>query len=129
MSTESVSGRRNNSSSPLHPFVQPWLLVVVAIVSVQLGAAIAKQLFETIGFGGVVFLRTFLGGIIFAIFVRPRWRGYSPRIYGFILIYGTTIAANMLAFYAAIVRIPLGIAVAVAFAGPLVVSVLGSRRV
>jgi inner membrane transporter RhtA len=127
MSTESIS-RRNDPSAPLQPSIPPWLLVVVAIVSVQLGAAIAKQLFDTIGFGGVVFLRTFLGGLIFAVVVRPRWRGYSPRIYGFILIYGATIAVNMLAFYAAIVRIPLGIAVAIAFAGPLVVSVLGSRR-
>jgi inner membrane transporter RhtA len=108
--------------------LQPWLLVIVAIVSVQIGAAVAKQLFDAIGFGGVVFLRTFLGGLIFVAVARPRWRGYSPHIYGFMLIYGTTIAANMLMFYAAIQRIPLGIAVAIAFAGPLVISVLGSRR-
>jgi inner membrane transporter RhtA len=110
------------------PAVQPWLLVVIAIVSVQLGAAIAKQLFEAIGFGGVVFLRTFLGGLIFAVITRSRWRGYSAHIYGYVVIYGAIIAVNMLAFYAAIERIPLGIAVAIAFAGPLVVSVLGSRR-
>ena len=106
----------------------PWMLVVVAIVSVQLGAAIAEQLFATIGFGGVVFVRTFLGGLILLLLALPRLRGYSRRVYAYMLIYGVTIAANMLTFYAAIERIPLGIAVAVAFAGPLMLSVLGSRR-
>ncbi len=110
------------------PSLGSWMQVVVAVTSVQLGAAIAKQLFEAVGFGGVVFLRTFLGSAIFLLLVRPRLRGYSPSVYRLIVIYGVTIAANMLSFYAAIDRIPLGITVAIAFTGPLMVSILGSRR-
>ncbi|MEP7293285.1 MAG: EamA family transporter, partial [Chloroflexota bacterium] len=129
MSINPASGELKPSDKPAAlPLLQPWMLVVVAVVSVQIGAAIAKQLFETIGFGGVVFLRLFLGGLIFVAASRPRLWGYSPRVYAYMGVYGVTIAANMLTFYAAIERIPLGIAVAIAFAGPLLVSVLGSRR-
>ncbi|MDX2139528.1 MAG: EamA family transporter [Chloroflexota bacterium] len=104
------------------------MLVVTAIISVQFGAAIAKQLFDEIGFTGVVFLRTFLGGIIFLIIVRPKIFGYAPRVYAVIGLYALVIAANMLLFYASIERIPLGIAVAIAFLGPLSLSVIGSRK-
>jgi inner membrane transporter RhtA len=109
--------------------VPPWAQVVLAIVSVQLGAVIAKDLFPAIGPSGVVFLRTFLGGILFLLFFRPQVFGHSARIYGWVLLYAICIAANMLIFYSAIDRIPLGITVAIAFLGPLTVSVIGSRRV
>lgn len=108
--------------------IPPWLLVVVAVFSVQLGAAVAKQLFDAAGPGGVVFLRTSLSGIMFMLLWRPHMRSYSRRSLIGIVLYGVSIAAMMLSFYAAIERIPLGIAVAVAFAGPLGLAVLGSRR-
>jgi inner membrane transporter RhtA len=60
---------------------------------------------------------------------RPRLLGYDARTYFYILLYGAVIVFNMLVFYAAIEFVPLGIAVAVAFAGPLVVAVAGSRKV
>jgi inner membrane transporter RhtA len=106
----------------------PWTWVVVAVMAVQLGAAIAKQLFETVGPTGVVFLRTLLAGGLFVGVWRPRIRGYSKSVYGHIILYGIVIAAMMLSFYAAIDRIPLGITVAIAFAGPLGVAVMGSRK-
>ncbi len=129
MSTEPVSAELSSpTASRESSLLPPWLLTVIAVTIVQMGAAIAEGLFETIGFGAVVFLRTFIGGLIFLALVRPRLLGYPLRIYGLIAVYGVTLAANMLTFYAAIDRIPLGIAVAIAFAGPLTVSVLGSRR-
>lgn len=103
-------------------------LVVIAIVSVQFGAALAKQLFEAAGPGGVVFLRTLLGGLMFLALWRPTLRGYNRQAYGILALYGVNIAVMMLFFYAAIDRIPLGIAVAISFAGPLGVAVAGSRR-
>lgn len=108
--------------------VPPWALVIIAVISVQAGAAVAKQLFEAAGPSGVVFLRTLLGGAIFALLWRPRVLGHSRRAYLYMLVYGVDIALMMLSFYAAIDRIPLGIAVAIAFAGPLGLAVLGSRR-
>lgn len=115
-------------SSPLIRALPDWALVPIAIVSVQFGAAVAKGLFNTAGPGGVVFLRTLLAGVLFMVVWRPRVRGHSRKAYGYMLAYGATIAVMMLAFYAAIDLIPLGITVAIAFAGPLVVAVLGSRK-
>lgn len=129
MSTEPVSPELTGAPTVRASLpVPPWMLVVVAVTVVQMGAAVAEGLFETIGFASVVFLRCFIGGLIFLGLVRPRILGYSRRVYLLIAMYGITIAANMLTFYAAIDRIPLGIAVAIAFAGPLTVSVAGSRR-
>jgi inner membrane transporter RhtA len=108
--------------------VPPWLLVVFGIISVQIGAAFAKSLFDVSGPAGVVFIRTFLGAVLFMVLWRPRWRGYERRVYINIGIYGVVIAANMLLFYAAISRVPLGVAVAIAFGGPLVVAVIGSHK-
>lgn len=103
-------------------------MVVIAVISVQVGAAIAKSLFDAAGTSGVVFLRTALAAVMFLAMWRPALWGHSRRAYGFILLYGTIIAFNMLVFYATINRIPLGIAVAIAFAGPLGIAVLGSRK-
>lgn len=108
--------------------VPPWLLMVTAIISVQIGAALAKQLFDVASPAGVVFLRTLLGSMIFLIVGRPRLRAYGWRDYRLMAIYGASIAGMMLSFYAAINLIPLGITVAIAFSGPLIVAVLGSRR-
>lgn len=116
------------SSSRALTIIPPWAQVVLAIISVQLGAVIAKDLFPAIGPAGVVFLRTFLGGILFLLIFRPQVWGHTARVYGWVLLYAVCIAANMLIFYTAIERIPLGITVAIAFLGPLTVSVLGSRR-
>jgi inner membrane transporter RhtA len=120
------------SSTPfwrtLLDWIPPWLLVVIAILSVQMGAALATQLFPVAGTNGVVFLRTSLGALIFFTLWRPRVRGYTRTQYVYIVLYGVVIALNMLLFYAAIERIPLGITVAIAFAGPLGVAVIGSRK-
>jgi inner membrane transporter RhtA len=113
----------------LAALVPAWAYVVIAILSVQTGAAVAEQLFETVGPEGVVFLRTLLAALMFYALWRPKLRGYDRRAYAYAVLYGINIAAMMLTFYAAIARIPLGIAVAIAFAGPLGLAVAGSRRV
>ncbi|MBN8621441.1 MAG: EamA family transporter [Anaerolineae bacterium] len=108
--------------------VPPWVLVVIAVTSVQIGAAFAKQLFEVAGPSGVVFLRTFLATVMFLVAWRPKLWGHPTKVYLYALLYAITLTANMLLFYAAINLIPLGVAVAIAFAGPLMLAVAGSRR-
>ncbi len=108
--------------------VPPPIVVLLAIISVQVGAAFAKGLFQAIGSSGTVFLRVSFGAIIFLLVARPRVRGYTRSDYLLIVLFGLSIAVMNAAFYAAIARIPLGIAVTLEFVGPLTVSVFASRK-
>ncbi len=108
--------------------VPPPIIVLLAIISVQVGAAFAKGLFQTIGSSGTVFLRVSFGAIIFLLVSRPGVRGYARKDYLLIVLFGLSIAVMNGAFYAAIARIPLGIAVTLEFVGPLTVSVFASRK-
>ena len=125
MSSETSTSRVAGNSA-FH--IPAWLLVVIAIIVVQVGAAAAKGLFESIGPTGVVFLRTLIGALLLSLVFRPALTGYTRREWAWLIGYGAAIAFNMLTFYWAIVYVPLGITVAIAFAGPLVVAVLGSRK-
>ena len=99
-------------------------LVVVAAVSPQIGAAFAVTLFDELGPAGAAFLRlTFAAIILWAIW-RPRLTG-ELRLAG---AFGVALGLMNWSFYEAIARIPLGAAVTIEFAGPLLVAVIGSRR-
>src|SRR2546421_569208 len=98
-------------------------LVVLAIVSTQLGASIAVHLFDHIGPLGTVFLRVGFSALMLLVLFRPRIAGH-PR--GDLLLaaaFGLSLAFMNLFFYEAIDRIPLGIAVTIEFVGPLGVAV------
>jgi inner membrane transporter RhtA len=102
-------------------------MAMSSIVSVQLGAALATTLFDSIGAAGAVFLRGLLGALLlFALAGRSfaPVRGW-PRD---VVLFGVTVAGFTLCFYAAIARLPLGIAVTLEFVGPLAVAVAGSRH-
>jgi len=108
--------------------VPPTLLVLASIASVQFGAAFAKTLFDELGAGGTVFLRTLVAAIVLALIWRPRVAGHDRRDLGLALVFGLVLAAMNFCFYSSIERIPLGIAVTFEFVGPLGVAVFGSRR-
>jgi inner membrane transporter RhtA len=108
--------------------VPPTLLVLASIASVQFGAALAKTLFDELGPGGTVFLRTLVAAIVLAIIWRPRLAGHDRRDLGLAAVFGLVLGAMNLCFYASLDRIPLGIAVTFEFVGPLGVAVIGSRR-
>jgi inner membrane transporter RhtA len=103
-------------------------LVVLGILSVQVGAAFAKTLFPISGPYGTVFLRLAFAALILMIVWRPRIRGHTRRDYLLVLLFGLVFAAMNTSFYASLDRLPLGIAVTVEFTGPLGVAVFGSRR-
>jgi inner membrane transporter RhtA len=104
-----------------------WL-VVTGIVSVQLGAAIAKDLFTLVPPTAMVWLRLITSAIVLLIMARPRWTGHSRRDWLIVLGFGMNLMIMNWSFYQAIARIPLGIAVTIEFLGPLAVAVIGSRR-
>lgn len=103
-------------------------LVVGAIASVQFGSAIAATLFAKVGPAGSVLLRLATATIVLMAVSRPRVRGHSRRELALAALFGLVLAAMNLSFYEAIHRIPLGIAVAIEFVGPLGVAIAGSRR-
>jgi len=108
--------------------VPPTLLVLASIASVQFGAAFAKTLFDELGAGGTVFVRTLVAAIVLALIWRPRLAGHDRRDLRLALVFGLVLAAMNFCFYSSIARIPLGIAVTLEFVGPLGVAVFASRR-
>jgi inner membrane transporter RhtA len=108
--------------------VPPTLLVLLAIASVQFGAALAKGLFDEIGVGGTVFLRLLFAALVLMAIWRPSPRGRSRNDLVLVAAFGLVLACMNLSFYSALDRIPLGAAVTFEFVGPLGVAVAGSRR-
>lgn len=104
------------------------LLVLVGIVSVQVGAAVAKDLFSQISPTSLVWLRLLTSGLVLVVVVRPRLRGRTARDWGPVLGFGLTLAVMNWAIYQSFARIPLGVAVTIEFLGPLTLAVVGSRR-
>lgn len=105
--------------------VPPTVQVLLGIVSVQVGGALAKTLFASAGATGVVALRLLFAALILLLIWRPR---VKREAIGVVVAYGVVLAAMNLLFYLSLARIPLGVAVTIEFLGPLSVALLGSRR-
>jgi len=108
--------------------IPPSGLVLLAIMSVQVGAGLAKDLFSQLPPSAVVFLRIAAGALILGMVARPRLRGLSRADIGAGVAFGVTLGVMNLSFYEALARLPMGIAVAIEFLGPLGVAVAASRR-
>lgn len=106
----------------------PVLLVVVGIASVQVGAAVAKDLFGRIDPTAMVWLRLVSSALVLLAIARPRLRGRSRDDWVVALGFGVSLGVMNWAIYQSFARIPLGIAVTIEFIGPLALAVLGSRR-
>ncbi|TJZ63771.1 threonine/homoserine exporter RhtA [Raoultella planticola] len=115
-------------SSRKIPAWLPILVILIAMVSIQSGASLAKSLFPLVGAPGVTALRLALGTLILVIIFKP-WRlRFTAEQRLPLLLYGLPLGAMNYLFYLSIQRIPLGIAVALEFTGPLAVALFGSRR-
>jgi len=106
----------------------PVPALLVAVVSVQGGAALAKQLFPVLGPAGATGLRVALAALLLLAFFRPPIRQLTGAQWRALVPYGVALGGMNLAFYLALARIPLGLAVTLEFVGPLGVAVLGSRK-
>ena len=113
---------------PSPTLLGPVGLVMVGILSVQLGAAIAKGLFGEISPTAMVWLRLVTSALVLAAVARPRFTGRTQRDWLVVLGFGASLATMNWAIYQSFSRIPLGIAVTIEFIGPLSLALLGSRR-
>ena len=103
-------------------------LVVLGLICQELGAAIAVTLFPEVGSTGMVLLRLVFSAIILLIVFRPSVRGRSRGDWLTVIGFGVVLATMNAFFYTSLLSIPLGIAVTIELLGPLVLSVVISRR-
>lgn len=104
------------------------VLVIAGICSVQLGAGVAKTLFDEISPTGMVWLRLASSTLLLLALVRPRLRGRSREDWLVAISFGVALGTMNWSIYQSFSRIPIGIAVTIEFIGPLAVAVFGSRR-
>ncbi|EST59424.1 threonine/homoserine exporter RhtA [Proteus hauseri] len=106
----------------------PVLLLLLSMLSIQSGASLAKTLFPVIGAPAVTALRLLLGTLILFFIFKP-WRlKFTRESIMPLFLYGLSLGAMNYLFYLALETIPLGIAVALEFTGPLAVAMFSSRR-
>jgi inner membrane transporter RhtA len=103
-------------------------MIVGTSATIQLSGAIAHGLFAQLQPVGVSALRFALGAALLLPVIRPRIRGRDATTWLGIATYGGSLAALNLAFFAAIQRVPMGIAVTFAFVAPLALALARSRR-
>ncbi|MCW4741677.1 threonine/homoserine exporter RhtA [Enterobacter hormaechei subsp. hoffmannii] len=106
----------------------PVAVILIAMMSIQSGASLAKSLFPLIGAPSVTALRIALGTLILVVVFKP-WRLRFKKEQRLpLLFYGLALGGMNYMFYLSIQTIPLGIAVALEFTGPLAVALFSSRR-
>lgn len=110
------------------PVWLPIVVILIAMLSIQSGASLAKSLFPLVGAPGVTALRVALGTLILVVIFKP-WRLRFKKEQRLpLLFYGLSLGGMNYLFYLSIQTVPLGIAVALEFTGPLAVALFSSRR-
>jgi len=109
--------------------IPPVPAVLLSIISVQGGAAIAKGIFPALGAACTSALRIGLSAIILFTYNRPNLKNLTSAQWKAVALYGLTLGAMNLIFYLALARIPLGLGVTLEFIGPLVLALTGSKRI
>lgn len=115
---------KNLKNSPIFPV----MLIILSMLSLVTGASLAKQLFAAIGSESTSVIRLAVAALFLTIIWRP-WRTKLNRNQlKIIAIYGVCLGVMNFLFYMAIARLPIGIAIAIEFTGPLSVAIYLSRR-
>jgi inner membrane transporter RhtA len=108
--------------------VPPFALVLGGVTSVQVGAALARTMFDELGLSGTSLLRIVFAALALMVLWRPDPRRYTWNELRYALAFGVTLGLMNLTFYLGLDRLDLGVAVTIEFVGPLAVAVLLSRR-
>ncbi|MFW3898638.1 threonine/homoserine exporter RhtA [Pseudomonas putida] len=118
----------NTQTRSLAATLFPVGVLLIAMASIQSGASLAKSMFPLIGPEGTTTLRLLFASVIMLLLLRP-WRAkLSASTLKSVIIYGASLGGMNFLFYMSLQTVPLGIAVALEFTGPLAVALYASRR-
>lgn len=110
-----------------YPMSLGALALILSIISLCVGTSFAKSLFDSLGPVGTTTLRLVFSTCFMWLLWRP-WRLALTRSdLASVIPYGICMVGMNSFFYMAIDKLPLGIAIAIQFSGPLTVAVLSSR--
>ena len=104
------------------------LLALAAMVSVQIGAAVAKTRFDEVAPVGAATLRLVIGAVVLVLLVRPRVRHWTRAQWAAAVLLGLALGGMNVFIYVAFASIPIGVAVTIEFLGPLALSLAHTRR-
>ncbi len=114
--------------SPLMARLIPYLALFAGMLILAGGTSFAKTLFPLIGAEGTSAYRVGISAVLLVAVFRP-WRFRLTRAdLGAVALYGVVLGAMNLSFYMSLRTIPLGLAIAIEFAGPLTLALIHSRR-
>ncbi len=117
-----------SSRSATAPIAVAIGVLLISMASYQCGASLAKHLFPQVGAQGATAYRLGLSALMLLLWRRPWRRASKGRDWRALRGYGLSMGAMNLVFYMSLRTIPLGIAVALEFTGPLALALFGSRR-
>ncbi|WP_032863153.1 EamA family transporter [Acinetobacter sp. NIPH 2100] len=100
----------------------------LSLISVQIGAAIAKTLFPIFGAEGVALIRLSFSAILLWIIFKP-WRTFHADLpWKNLFIYGLVLSCMNLLIYKAFAHLSIGIAISIEVLGPLTVAMFMSKQ-
>jgi len=118
----------NEQSRSLTSTLFPVGLLLIAMASIQSGASLAKSMFPVVGAQGTTTLRLIFASVIMILLLRPWKARLTARSLQTVAVYGVALGGMNLLFYMSLQTVPLGIAVALEFTGPLAVAIYASRK-
>ncbi len=105
-----------------------FLAATLSLVSVQIGASVAKTLFPVLGPETVALVRLGIAAILLCVIFRPWQLFYQQTNWRNLVIYGMFISGMNVLVYKAFAYMSVGIAISIEVLGPLTVAMLMSKR-
>lgn len=106
----------------------PYLALLGALLALPTGTSFAKQLFPVVGAEGTSLYRVGFSALFLWLVWKPWKRVWSRKELADVAAYGAILGAMNLSFYMSLRTLPLGIAIAVEFLGPLSLALIHSRK-
>jgi inner membrane transporter RhtA len=106
----------------------PLIALLGSLVSLCAGTSFAKSLFPAVGAEGTTTYRLVFATVMLMLLWRPWRRSWCWADLPPLALYGVNLGVMNLLFYRSLETIPLGLAVAIEFTGPLAVAVYTSRK-